>query len=50
MKEKKIVDMLQDISSDICNLYCKYPDIYNKEEEEDKLYEHCDKCPLNKLM
>lgn len=50
MKEKKIVDMLQDISSDICNHYCKYPDIYQKEEEEDKLYEHCDKCPLNRLM
>lgn len=48
-KRKTVVDIIEDVLSDICDHYCKYPDIY-KEEEEDKLYEHCDKCPLNRLM
>ena len=50
MKEKTITDILEDVSKDICDNYCKYPDIYQKEEEEYKLYEHCDKCPLNRLI
>ena len=49
-KRKTIADILNDVSSDICEHYCKYPNIYQKEDEEDKLYEYCDKCPLNRLM
>ena len=48
--KKQIGDKNGNYPEKICDNYCKYPEIYSNEEEEDKLYEHCDKCPLNKLM
>ena len=48
--------ILEAVTTEICDNYCKYPDIYNKkyEDEEEALEimvkEHCDDCPLNKLF
>lgn len=50
-----ISEQLEEIKSDICDKYCKYPEIYGIDDEAcqyvlDKMYrERCDKCPLNKL-
>lgn len=47
-KPKAIIDMLTEITDDLCQNYCKYPAMYNdSEDEEDRLYQnHCKNCPL----
>ena len=57
MKEvqKRVTDILAEIENEICNSYCKYPDVCMKEvkdpdEAEDRLYNtYCVKCPFNRL-
>lgn len=39
------------IASEICDHYCKYPLIYDEDEEEQPLSEaFCRQCPLNKFL
>lgn len=54
---KSIPKMMEDIASDMCDHYCKWPDAYVTDNEElddlmtEKLIaEHCDKCPMNILF
>ena len=52
MKTDTIADMLNKMAGDICDNYCKWPEQYeNEQDEEDAaLYEdHCWACPLNVL-
>jgi hypothetical protein len=43
--------MLEEIASEICNHYCKYPDQWDAEKEGMDLCESeiCENCPLNRL-
>ena len=50
---KTVTEILGDIEQEICDSYCKYPEICRKEQPEraeDLLFEkYCASCPLNKL-
>lgn len=52
---KTVTDILAEIEKEICDNYCKYPDVCMKEvkdpdEAEDRLYNtYCVKCPFNRL-
>ena len=50
-KTKTVVQIIEEVKEDICNHYCKYPDIWDEEEQGTELIdsEYCQKCPLNKL-
>lgn len=49
--QKSIMDMLTELSDEICNNYCKYQTMYDKSEDPDMLYEkHCKNCPLVVLL
>lgn len=50
-KEKTIVQQMQDIVTEMCNHYCKWPEQWDEEKEGFELAESdiCLKCPLNKL-
>lgn len=56
-EEKKVTvtGLLTEIEDEICDNYCKYPEICQAERKdpddaEQLLYEkYCAKCPLNKL-
>lgn len=43
--------VLEDICSDICDNYCKWPEKYETDNEsQERMYEeHCDKCPLLRI-
>lgn len=41
-----VTEILENIASQICDDYCKYPNEMNTEEE---LYEICEDCPLGRL-
>ena len=53
--EKTIAMQLDEIATEICEKYCKYPDIANSEVKdpdaaEDHLYrKYCETCPLNRI-
>lgn len=55
MSEEKtptVAGLLHKVASDICNHYCKFPDIYKDPDGEDneRLWdERCENCPLNTL-
>jgi len=51
MNEKTITNQIQEIAEDICNNYCKWPDLWDEEKEGMELMdsEHCQNCPLNRL-
>lgn len=51
MDNKSISIMLEEIASEICNHYCKYPDQWDAEEKGMDLCESeiCENCPLNRL-
>lgn len=48
---KSITEQIEEIKEDICNNYCKYPDIWDEQKEGCELIdsEHCQNCPLNRL-
>ena len=50
-KTKTIPEQIEEIKDDICNDYCKYPDIWDEDKEGCELAEsdHCRNCPLNRL-
>ena len=51
METKTITAQIEEIKDDICNNYCKWPDIWDEEKEGCELSEsdHCRNCPLNRL-
>ena len=50
MKDKTITQQFEDIKEDICNHYCHYPYIWDKEKDgELSDSDSCKNCPLNKL-
>lgn len=48
---KSISEQIEEIKNDICQHYCKYPDIWDEETEEMELIDSdtCQNCPLNRL-
>ena len=48
---KSITEILNEISEDICNNYCKYPEQWDEEKEGCELCESdiCMNCPLSLL-
>ena len=45
-KEKSISQILDDVKSEICDKYCKYPYEIEGEADLDKI---CENCPLERL-
>ena len=45
-KEKSITQILDDVKSEICDKYCKYPFEVEDEADLDKI---CENCPLERL-
>lgn len=51
MEEKKIQtipEIIEEVKCEICDKYCKYPDLFTA-EEEDVLNATCEDCPLGRL-
>lgn len=54
--EKSVSKIMEEVIEAICDKHCKFPEEYfskykDEEEAEEKLYsEHCENCPLNKLI
>jgi len=52
---KTVTEILDEIEKEICDNYCKYPDVCMTEKKdvnqaEDMLYDtYCVKCPFNRL-
>ena len=47
LKEMTVPRLLDKISGEMCDKYCKFPD---QAKDEDELFKnHCDKCPMLKL-
>ena len=54
MCDKNVQEIIEEVKSEICDNYCKYPAIYNTREDSgvdyDRMFEEkCDRCPLNRL-
>lgn len=46
--------LVEEVKENICDNYCKYPGIYDLQEDDDitfekMVFEVCDNCPLNYL-
>lgn len=50
-KTKTITEQIEEIKDDICNNYCKYPDLWDEVAWGCELPESdiCRDCPLNRL-
>ena len=46
-KTPTVVDLLDKVAYEICRHYCKYLEQF--ENDEEKLNEHCEKCPFDIL-
>lgn len=48
---KTAIEIIQEVSEDLCNNYCKYPDSWDEEKEGIPLEDSdiCTNCPLNRL-
>ncbi len=45
-----ISEIIEDVKIEICDHYCKYPDIWDEEKEEQTLEDaKCRLCPLGRL-
>lgn len=47
-KPKTIAQIVEEVSEEICDHYCKWPEQYG-DDESGLLNEKCDGCPLNRL-
>lgn len=49
---RTIPKILEDVVGEMCSKYCKYPEQWDEEAEGMELAdsEHCQKCPLNRLV
>lgn len=45
--DESITDRLDETSSEFCNNYCKWPDKYDADSEDDMLEERCESCILD---
>lgn len=45
--EKSVAQIIGEVTSDICDNYCKMPEQY--EDHDEMLDAVCNDCPLNKL-
>ena len=52
MEDKTIPQILESVAEEICQKYCKYPDLWDDSMEDCELSESsiCQNCPLNKLV
>ena len=46
---------LEKIASDMCEHYCKYPDEYSTNDNEDEaverlMHDHCNACPIRQFL
>lgn len=48
--EKTVNDILNEVVEEVCDKYCKFPQMYTGENEDELYEEHCDGCVLNKLI
>lgn len=46
-RENGVEGLIEDIKCEVCDHICKYPDIYNDEEE--MIEKECSECVLSKL-
>ena len=44
-----VTGILEEIADEFCNNYCKWQQVYCRDEDEDSLEEQCVKCPLNRI-
>jgi len=51
MEDKTITQQLEEILSEFCDKYCKYPEQWDEEKEGCELVdsEICKNCPLNRI-
>lgn len=50
MEKETVHNILVEVIDEMCDKYCKFPEQY-RGDDEDELYEkHCDGCPLNRLI
>lgn len=54
MGEKNVQEIIEEVKTEICDNYCKYPAIYDTRKDSGEDYdrmlgEKCDRCPLNRL-
>ena len=49
---ESVTQIIGEVVEDICNNYCKWPDLWDEEAEGMELTdsEHCRNCPLNRLQ
>ena len=50
-EQKTISEMFEDIKENMCDKYCKYPEKFDCDDEEqlNAFEEICIRCPLNRL-
>ena len=49
-KQKPVTKIIDDVRTEICDHYCKYPAQYPTQDRYDKILdEQCETCPLNRL-
>lgn len=50
-KDYTVLDIIEEVKSDICISYCKWPNIWDEEKEGNELCDSdiCRRCPLNRL-
>lgn len=50
-ERKTICDMFEDIKEEMCDKYCKFPEKFDCDDEEqyEAFNEICANCPLNRL-
>lgn len=46
MENRSISEQFEDIKTEMCNEYCRFP---REIPEEEELYKKCEVCPLNLL-
>lgn len=48
---KPVSKIIQEVADEICSHYCKYPEVWDEENEGCELSESeiCQNCPLNRL-
>lgn len=46
-RDDKLFHILEELTAEMCDGYCKWPNLCKNEDELD---EHCAKCPMNWLV
>ena len=46
--QQTIPEIIEEVKTEICDNYCKYPELFSAEEEE-VLLGMCEDCPLGRL-